>query len=575
MEKRWLVKNPIDRTIIETFRSTLKIDPIIAEVLLQRGISDYDEAEAFFTPKLENLHDPFLMKDLPEAVDRINKAIANNERILFFGDYDVDGTTAVSLMLCFFKNVYSNIDYYIPDRYKEGYGVSKAGIDYAKETNVGLFISLDCGIKSVDLVDYANSLNIDFIVCDHHQPGEIVPNCLVLDPKQKDCAYPYKELCGCGVGFKLLQGLCIKNNWNLDQLYQHLDLVAVAIGADIVPITGENRTLCFHGMRLLNEQPRASFKALLTLAKRGFPVTLTDVVFTIAPRINAAGRLHTGRHAVDLMISDDVDGIRKMAMEINEYNTERRSLDEGITFEALEIMENDSSYAKRKSTVVFKEDWHKGVVGIVASRLIEKHFKPTIVLTENDGMLTGSARTVNDFDIYSAIEACDDLLVQFGGHTHAAGLTLKKVNLEAFIKRFDEVVKETITVDDLAPEEIIDIELHFNDIFQKNENRMLLPKLKRILKKMEPHGPGNMKPVFISRNVFSTDVRILKEKHLKLKMTQVDSDVVMEGIGFNLGEKENDVAAGIPFEIIYTLESNSWNGNESLQMNIKDIRAMV
>lgn len=575
MEKRWLVKNPIDRTIVESFRSTLKVDRIVAEVLLQRGISTYDEADAFFNPKLEDLHDPFLMKDLPEAVDRINLAMANNERILFFGDYDVDGTTAVSLMLCFFQKIYDNVDYYIPDRYKEGYGVSKAGIDYAKENNVGLFISLDCGIKSVDLVDYANSLNLDFIICDHHQPGEVVPNCLVLDTKQKDCQYPYKELCGCGVGFKLLQGLCLKNNWNLDQLYEHLDLVAVAIGADIVPITGENRILCFHGMRLLNEQPRASFKALLTLAKRSFPVTLTDVVFTIAPRINAAGRLHTGRHAVDLMISTDLDSIRKMALEINEYNQERRSLDEEITFEALEMMENDSAYATRKSTVVFKNDWHKGVVGIVASRLIEKHFKPTIVLTENEGILTGSARTVNDFDIYSAIEACEEYLVQFGGHTHAAGLTLEKINLESFINKFDEIVKETITVEDLAPEEIIDIELHFNDIFQSTENRMRVPKLKRILKKMEPHGPGNMKPVFISRNVFSTDVRLLKEKHLKLKMTQVDSDVIMEGIGFNLAEKENDVAAGVPFEIVYTLESNFWNGNETLQMNIKDIRAMV
>lgn len=575
MEKRWLVKNPTDRTIVESFRSTLKVDPIVGEVLLQRGISTYDEAEAFFTPKLENLHNPFLMKDLTEAVDRINHAMANKERILFFGDYDVDGTTAVSLMLCFFQKIYDNIDYYIPDRYKEGYGVSKAGIDYAKESNVGLFISLDCGIKSIDLVDYANSLNIDFIVCDHHQPGETLPNCLVLDPKQKDCEYPYKELCGCGVGFKLLQGLCMKNNWNLDQLYEHLDLVAVAIGADIVPITGENRNLCFHGMRLLNEQPRPSFKALLTLAKRSFPVTLTDIVFTIAPRINAAGRLHTGRYAVDLMISDDLDSIRKLALEINEYNQERRSLDEEITFEALEIIENDSAYANRKSTVVFKDDWHKGVVGIVASRLIEKHFKPTIVLTENNGILTGSARTVNDFDIYSAIEACEDLLEQFGGHTHAAGLTLKKVNLEAFIKKFDEVVKETISVDDLAPEEIIDLEIHFGEIFQKTENRMQIPKLKRILKKMEPHGPGNMKPVFISRNVYSTDVRILKDKHLKLKMTQTDSDVIMEGIGFGLANKENDVAAGVPFEIVYTLESNFWNGNETLQMNIKDIRAMV
>lgn len=575
MEKRWLVKNTIDRKLVEEFRSTLKIDDVVAELLLQRGITSFEEAENFFVPKLEDLHSPFLMKDLKEAVLRINQAMANNERILFFGDYDVDGTTAVSLMISFFRNHYANIDYYIPDRYKEGYGVSKAGIDFAKETNVGLLIALDCGIKSVELVSYAKSIGIDFIVCDHHTPGEQLPDCLVLDPKRKDCEYPYKELCGCGVGFKLLQGLCIENTWNLDKLYEHLDLVAVAIGADIVPVTGENRILCYHGIRLLNEQPRASFKTLLTLAKRSFPVTLTDVVFTIAPRINAAGRLHTGRHAVDLMISENLDEIKRMGLEINEYNADRRELDEEITREALEIIANNPEYSMRKSTVVFQENWHKGVVGIVASRIIEQHFKPTIVLTENDGLLTGSARTVNDFDIYSAIHSCEHLLEQFGGHTHAAGLTLRKDNLEAFIDYFDVTVKNSITVEDLSPEEIIDLELNFNDIFTSNENRMKVPKLKRILKKMEPHGPGNMKPVFISRNVFSTDVRILKEKHLKLKMTQVDSDVIMEGIGFNLADKEAEVAAGIPFDIVYTLETNVWNDRETLQMNIKDLRAVV
>jgi len=512
---------------------------------------------------------------LKEAVVRINCAIAANERILFFGDYDVDGTTAVSLMISFFRNHYSNIDYYIPDRYKEGYGVSKAGIDFAKESHVGLLIALDCGIKSVELVSYAKTLNIDFIVCDHHTPGEKLPECLVLDPKRKDCDYPYKELCGCGVAFKLLQGLCIENNWKLESLYEHLDLVAVAIGADIVPVTGENRILCYHGIRLLNEQPRASFKTLLTLAKRSFPVTLTDVVFTIAPRINAAGRLHSGRQAVDLMISENLDEIKQMGQEINEYNADRRALDEEITREALEIIANNPEYASRKSTVVFHENWHKGVVGIVASRLIEQHFKPTIVLTENEGLLTGSARTVNNFDVYSAILACEHLLEQFGGHTHAAGLTLKKDNLHAFINCFDETVQQSITTEDLSPEEIVDIELSFKDIFTANENRMKIPKLKRILKKMEPHGPGNMKPIFISKNVFSIDVKTLKEKHLKIKMTQVDCDIIMEGIGFNLAVKEAEVAAGIPFDILYTLETNVWNDRETLQMNIKDIRAIV
>ena len=575
MQKKWLVKTPINRTTVEEFRSELKIDPIVAEILLQRGISNFEEAENFFVPKLEDIHDPFLMKNMETAVDRVIHALEKNERILFFGDYDVDGTTAVSLMISFFKQHTSNFDYYIPDRYKEGYGISKMGIDYAKETGVNLIIALDCGIKSIELVDYAKTMGIDFIICDHHQPGEILPDCIVLDPKQSDCSYPYKELCGCGVGFKLLQGLSIKKQWELNKLYQYLDLVAVAIGADIVPVTGENRTLAYHGIRLLNQEPRTSFKALLTLAKRSFPVTLTDVVFTIAPRINAAGRLHSGRHAVDLMISEDADEIQKMAIEINEYNADRRDLDEQITLEALEMIENDSMYSHRKSTVVFKDDWHKGVVGIVASRLIEHHFKPTIVLTENDGKLTGSARTINNFDLYTALLSCEHLLEQFGGHTHAAGLTLKKENLEAFTSHFDSVVRTTIQTEDLMPEEIVDIEISFEDIYHTNENRMKIPKLKRILKKMEPHGPGNMKPVFISRNVYSTDVKILKEKHLKLKMTQPQSDVVMEGIGFNLADKVDEVAAGVPFEILYTLESNFWNGNERLQMNIKDIRPMV
>ena len=575
MQKKWLVKTPINRTTVEEFRSELKIDPIVAEILLQRGISNFEEAENFFVPKLEDIHDPFLMKNMETAVDRVIHALEKNERILFFGDYDVDGTTAVSLMISFFKQHTSNFDYYIPDRYKEGYGISKMGIDYAKETGVNLIIALDCGIKSIELVDYAKTMGIDFIICDHHQPGEILPDCIVLDPKQSDCSYPYKELCGCGVGFKLLQGLSIKKQWELNKLYQYLDLVAVAIGADIVPVTGENRTLAYHGIRLLNQEPRTSFKALLTLAKRSFPVTLTDVVFTIAPRINAAGRLHSGRHAVDLMISEDADEIQKMAIEINEYNADRRDLDEQITLEALEMIENDSMHSHRKSTVVFKDDWHKGVVGIVASRLIEHHFKPTIVLTENDGKLTGSARTINNFDLYTALLSCEHLLEQFGGHTHAAGLTLKKENLEAFTSHFDSVVRTTIQTEDLMPEEIVDIEISFEDIYHTNENRMKIPKLKRILKKMEPHGPGNMKPVFISRNVYSTDVKILKEKHLKLKMTQPQSDVVMEGIGFNLADKVDEVAAGVPFEILYTLESNFWNGNERLQMNIKDIRPMV
>lgn len=575
MEKKWMIKNPVDPTLVEHFRSELKVDAIIAELLLQRGIDTFDAAQQFFRPSLESLHDPFLMHDLSEAANRLSQALANKEGILLFGDYDVDGTTAVALMHSFLTEHSESIDYYIPDRYTEGYGLSKKGIDSAAASGAKLIVSLDCGIRSVELIAYARELGMDFIVCDHHQPGEQLPDALVLDPKRSDCTYPYKELSGCGVAFKLLQGLCLQEGWPLESIYRFLDLVAVSIGADIVPITGENRILAHHGMRILNEFPRLSFHSLLTLAKRSFPVTLTDVVFTIAPRINAAGRLHTGRFAVELMISDDDAKVRTIASEIDTYNAERRELDSSITEEALALIEKDSSYPQRKTTVVCDASWHKGVVGIVASRLIESHFRPTIVLTESDGRLTGSARTVNDFDIYSAISRCEHLLEQFGGHTHAAGLTLKKENYVAFRDQFDTVVTETIRPEDLIPEEVIDLEINFGSIFTPLENRMQLPKLKRILRQLEPHGPGNMKPVFLSRNVFSTDVRILKEKHLKLSVTQTDTDVVLEGIAFNLGHKADEVAAGIPFEMIYTMEVNRWNGRETLQLNIKDIRAMI
>jgi single-stranded-DNA-specific exonuclease len=575
MEKKWIIRQSIDSTTVETFRSELKINSVVSELLLQRGIDTFEKAEHFFRPKLEHLHNPFLMKNMDLAVSRLIHSLENKEKILLFGDYDVDGTTAVALMYSFLKNHHSQLDYYIPDRYSEGYGLSKQGIDFAKENGFSLLILLDCGIKSVELVEYGKSIGLDFIICDHHQPGEIVPDTIVLDPKQEDCHYPYKELCGCGVGFKLLQGLTLHKKWKMSELYELLDFVAVAIGADIVPVTGENRILVHHGMRLLNEFPRTSFKRLLTLAKRSFPVTLTDVVFTIAPRINSAGRLYSGRQAVELMVTEDLNLIERLAKDIDSYNQERKELDAETTQQALEIMKTDSWYQQSKSTVVFHEQWHKGVVGIVASRLIENHFKPTIVLTENEGKLTGSARTVNNFDIYNAILSCEDLLEQFGGHTYAAGLTLKKENFELFRNKFDAVVKNTMNMSDTTPYETVDLELNFNEIYERLENRTLVPKLKRILKQMEPHGPGNMKPVFYTKNVFSKNVRLLKEVHLKLQVTQPDTDVVLEAIGFNLGHKELEVAEGLPFEMIYTLESNMWNGKESLQLNIKDIRPMI
>ena len=575
MQKRWLVKSPIETSKVEELRSALKVDRVVSELLLQREIKTFDKAQAFFRPSITELHNPFLMRDMDKAVERINLAISKNEKILLFGDYDVDGTTAVALMYSYLIQKYDQIDFYIPDRYKEGYGVSLLGIDYAAENNFSLIISLDCGIKSIDKVKYSNEKGIDFIVCDHHNPGDILPDGIILDPKRKDCNYPYKELSGCGVGFKLLQALAIQNKWNEEELFSYLDLVAISIGADIVSITGENRVLCYHGMLRLNASPRLAFKELVSIAKRKFPVTLTDVVFIIAPRINAAGRLRSGRHSVELMISEDYDTVSKIAKEINDDNVERRVLDQQITFEALEQIENDKNYSSKKTTVVFQNDWHKGVVGIVASRLIERHFRPTIVLTESNGMVTGSARTVNDFDIHEALIKCEDLLEQFGGHKHAAGMSLTLDNLVKFQERFEHIVSQSIATEDLAREENVDIEITFEEIFTKDENRLKIPRLKRILNQLEPHGPGNMKPVFMSTNVFTTDVRLLKEEHLKLSMTQPNSDIILEGIGFKMADKMDLVASGLPFDVIYTLETNVWRERETLQLIIKDIRSKL
>ena len=574
MQKKWQVKAPIDNTLIEELRSSLKVEPIIAELLLQRGITSFEEAQTFFRPKLEDLHDPFLMKDMDLAVDRLQLAIDEGQKVMLFGDYDVDGTTAVSLMYSFLKDTVP-LDFYIPDRYKEGYGLSIEGIDAANKHGVELIISLDCGIKSVDKVAYAKSLGIDFIVCDHHTPGDELPDGIILDPKRKDCSYPYDELSGCGVGFKLLQGLSDQNDWSYDKLFELLDLLAISIGADIVPITGENRILCYHGMKLLNENPRPAFKTLLELAKKTFPVTLTDVVFSIAPRINAAGRLRSGRYAVELMISSDLEEINMLAQEINEDNLERRQLDSDITQEALEMIEKDVTSDSKYTNVVFKKNWHKGVVGIVASRIIEKHYKPTIVLTESNGLITGSARSIKGFSVYNAIEACEHLLEQFGGHMYAAGLTMKPENLEKFIVAFEEAASSATEKHLMIEEQNVDLELNFNQIFKLEENRMKIPRLKRILAQFEPHGPGNMKPVFLTKNVFSKDVRLLKEAHLKITAVQPNADVMLEGIGFNMNEKMDLVAAGLPFDIAYTLEINRWRDRETVQLNLKDVRPTV
>ncbi|HLU88032.1 MAG TPA: single-stranded-DNA-specific exonuclease RecJ [Taishania sp.] len=574
MEKKWIFKKQIEQEQVDQFRSELKVSPIIAQLLLQRDIDTYDKANTFFNPSLSDLHDPYLMKGMHQAVALLNKTLESNEKILLYGDYDVDGTTAVALMYSYLRSLNAQLEYYIPDRYEEGYGLSKKGVDYAIVNKFTLVILLDCGIKSAELIQYGMDQGLQFIVCDHHEPGAVIPPSIVLNPKQKDCNYPFKELCGCGVGFKLLQGLIQSNRWNLDSLYIHLDLLAVAIGADIVPVTGENRILAHHGIRILNEQKRTSLDCLLQEAKRNYPVSLTDVVFTIAPRINSAGRIMTGKHAVDLLISENLVEIREIAKRIENFNNERKELDSSITTHALEILEQDEWYKNSKSTVVYSDDWSKGVVGIVASRLIENSFKPTIVLTETDGKLTGSARTVNTFDIYTALTKCEHLLEQFGGHAYAAGLTLRKENFIEFRSTFEKVIAETLSIEEQFPIEYVDLELDFDQIFEKEENRTKVPKLKRILNRMEPFGPGNMNPVFYTKNVFSEQVKILKDKHLKLVVIQPGSDVKIDAIGFNLAHKHLEVASGVAFEMIYSIETNVWNNKTTLQLNIKDLREM-
>ncbi len=572
MNKKWVIQTTPSNAEVERLKNELKISDIIAKLLLQKGIDSKEKAEEFLRPKLSDLHDPFLLKDMDRAVGLVNKTIQQNGKILLFGDYDVDGTTAVSLMYLSLLPHYKNISYYIPDRYTEGYGISKKGIDFAIENDFSLIISLDCGIKSIDLIQYARDHKLDFIVCDHHQPGEEIPNCVVLDPKRKDCEYPFKELSGCGVGFKLLQALYSTNQWNEKELLQHLDLVAISIGADIVSVTGENRILAKFGLKQLNENPRTAFKELIVLSGKKFPLNLTDVVFIIAPRINAAGRLRSGKFAVDLMVSTNHDEMIQIAEEINQDNKNRREIDKQITEEALQQIEYDTTFQSRKSTVVYNPDWHKGVVGIVASRLIEKHYRPTIVLTKSNGFITGSARSIENFNLYEAIENCSDLLEQFGGHEHAAGLTLKEENLTVFMDRFEKEVEIRIGTHNQYPSQIIDLEINFDEIFQPQENRTKIPRLKTILEYFEPHGPGNMKPVFLTKNLFTKSCRILKENHLKIECLQPTYDLVMEAIAFNMVEKEAEIAKGIPYQLAYSLEVNSFRDKQTLQLNVKDIR---
>ena len=587
METRWIIHKDVDKQIVDKLSDVLGIDKNLSTLLVQRGIENYDDAKEFFRPSLTHLHDPFLMKDMDKAVSRIKKAWENGEKILIYGDYDVDGTTAVALIYTYLKNFINKkkIEFYIPDRYDEGYGISYKGIDYAVENGFNLIIVLDCGIKAVDKIDYANERNVDFIICDHHRPGDEIPNAVaVLDSKRVDCQYPYKELSGCGVGFKLITALSMALNRSMDEVYELLDLVAVSIAADIVPITGENRVLAYYGLQLINKNPRPGIEAVLSHANvyrveeefvidsehpqnvLNKEVTISDLVFMIGPRINAAGRLEKASDSVRLLISDKKEHAEKLAASINDLNAKRREFDNRITEEALAMIEQDERLLNAKSTVIFNENWHKGVIGIVASRLTDYYYRPTIVLTRSNNLITGSARSIKNFDIYDAIDNCSDLLEHFGGHKYAAGLSLKPENLDEFSRRFEEYVANNIDKEELVPELNVDLEISFSDI---------TPKFVRVLRQFAPFGPGNMAPVFLSKNVIDTGFSrsVGNKKHLKLTVAQKDvPDMVFAGIAFQKGDVYNRVRSKEPFAICYCIEKNFWQGRTNLQLNVKDLK---
>jgi single-stranded-DNA-specific exonuclease len=561
---RWTLKSKPEKEKIQKLQNELNVDETIATLLLQRGVENYEQAKTFFRPSLNDLHNPYLMKDMDKAVLRIEKAIENQENILIFGDYDVDGTTAVSLVSSYLKSYYPNVATYIPDRYDEGYGISYKGIDYADDNGISLIIALDCGIKSIDHIAYANEKHIDFIICDHHRPGKDLPEAVaILDPKREDCDYPYDELCGCGIGFKLIQALAGNRNQTIDDLVIYLDLVATAIAADIVPMTGENRVLAKFGLEVINTNPRPGIKALIQNVKKKV-LTITDVVFIIAPRINAAGRIKHGNEAVALLTEYDLDQAEFFASEIEQNNSDRKELDKQITVEALSQIENNNE-KERFSTVVYQENWHKGVIGIVASRLIETYYRPTLVFTKSGDKLAASARSVKDFDVYNALEACAEHLEQFGGHMYAAGMTLKEENYQNFKNAFEKVVEETIHPDLLIPEIAIDAEINFTDIN---------PKFVRLLSQFEPFGPQNMTPTFLSKNIKDTGYAKPMGKdneHLKLFAKQNGSDG-FGAIGFNLGNKLESIKNQNPFEAVYCIDENEFNGTTTLQLRLKDLK---
>ena len=565
MHKRWIHKPKPNPTLVEQLSTAINVNKILSGILVQRGISHFDIAKKFFRPQVSDLHNPFLMKGMDKAIERIEEAIAKGEKILVYGDYDVDGTTSVAIVFDFLSQRYANnVDFYIPDRYTEGYGISFMAIDWASNNYFSLIIALDCGIKSVDKIQYANNKGVDFIICDHHLPSEELPKAVaILNPKQIDCPYPFKELSGCGIGFKLLQAFIQKEGAPFSQIEKYLDLVAISISADLVPILDENRILVYKGLKKLKNNPNPGLKALLEAYAPKPEFSVSDVVFFIGPRINAAGRIADAKDSVRLMIASDYDKAKEIAELVNQHNVERRGFDLSITEQAFEMVEKDETFMQRKATVLFHNEWHKGVIGIVASRLIEKYYRPTIVLTESNGMATGSARSVEGFDLYSAIEQCADLLEQYGGHTHAAGLTMKLDNVKSFALKFESVVEQNINERSLTPEIEYDAEIPL---------RTITPKFFSLLKQFSPFGPGNQSPIFMSKNVWDVgDATIVGNNHLKLSLTQEEGARIFKAIAFGLGEHYDKVTQGISFDICYTVEENHFNGHVNLQLNIKDI----
>ena len=561
-QKRWRI-NTANQDKAGALFKELKIHPVLCDILVQRGIESFETAKSFFRPQLTDLHDPFLMKDMQKAVDRVLQAFSTGEKILVFGDYDVDGTTAVSCMYQFLKTSHPLTEFYIPHRYREGYGVSKAGIDFAFVNGYTLIVSLDCGIKSVELIRYAKELGIEFIVCDHHLPDEVLPPAVaILNPKQKDCRYPFKELCGCGVGYKLISALCKAMHLPDDTPYKYLDLVATAIAADIVSITGENRVLAYFGLQKANRNPNHGIKALSFLSAFKKDFHISNLVFIIAPRVNAAGRMDDARKAVMMFIAESYEEAMHWAEQLNEDNTSRKEADSNITEEALALIEGDEGMRGRKSTVLYQPHWHKGVVGIVASRLIDHFYRPTIVLTQSGDYVAGSARSVAGFNVYEAVHQCKDLLLGYGGHFYAAGMTMATDKVEAFCERFEEVVQASIHPELLIPEIIIDAEITFSDIKKSFYD---------ILCQMEPFGPDNMSPTFCVRNVHNTPwSKVVKDAHLRFVVRQ--DHYTMTGIGFNMADKWHVLTQNKPVDLVFKIDENEWNGEKSLQMKVIDCR---